>query len=650
MWVYSDKPASEWFEDPAKKSVDYVVDFGLSLINQRRHGSPRPNSYAMRDEQTDCHDRAVAHFQSGGKQFLVNAKMRFGKTFAAYQIARTMAAKRVLVLTYKPQVQFGWAEDLTTHVDFEGWDYFYAKDFSGSAQVELPGTATTEVLFASFQDLNDMTKAKWNKIVSYDFDLLVIDEQHFGTASDQAQKTLAKLSFKHILEVSGTPLHALMSGKFLDHEVYSWTYADEQQRRHQEKLTAWKTDIYRWLPSMKFMVFEVSDEAKSLTTNYTDDEGFTMQKMFGSADGETFIDAGAVTMWLEEAYGIKGHKNNSPVRQNNSDHMVWKLPSVNACRAMEKLLTSKAYVKHIPIVVSGTQGAGLTDVKNNIQRFDKTVTLTCGSLMTGTTVPQWDVIFMLDGGMSPQDYFQTIFRVQSSNKDAGKETCVVVDYNPQRNLQMIYEYAFVLAQPANRTVRDMITEFLDFAPVLDHTGNTTVTKNVEDIFEAIAHTSNSIEKFGSCANFQFGNVTADILSSLLHVDADVNSNREFEVNNNGLSGGKNKLPSENDDLGRPTPAVDLTAAAERELRQKAITVIKKLPSYMWLSSNAPDSVQDILDENDHAVFELEVGIRLDDLKLMCDSGFINTKRVDQCIMAFQSMMRINFTPSVVTEE
>jgi superfamily II DNA or RNA helicase len=559
-----------------------------------------------------------------------------------------MDAKKVLVLTYKPQVEFGWAEDLKTHVDFDGWEYFYAKDFGTASTIDLPGEATTEVLFASFQDLNDMSKTKWKNIAKYNFDLLIIDEQHYGLSTPKAQKTLESLSFNRILEVSGTPLHALMSGKFLDEEIYSWTYADEQRCRRIEQESGWASEIYRWLPSMKFMVFEVSDEAKTLTASYTEDEGFTMQKMFGSEDGETFIDQSAVTLWLEAAYGIKGHKTQSPVRQYNSDHMVWKLPSVNACRAMEKLLASKEYVKHVPVVVSGTQGASLIDVKNSIQRFDKTVTLTCGSLMTGTTVPQWDVIFMLDGGVSPQDYFQTIFRVQSSNQSAGKEQCVVVDYNPQRNLEMIYEYAIILSQPTRNTPREMITEFLDFAPVLDHTGNKPVPIDVEHIIEAVAHNTNIIEKFGCYKNFQFNNVTDDIVSLLQHIDADVNSNRTIEVNNNGLRMGNNRSGPITPTT-KNAPVIDMSEKVKDDIRQRAITMIKRLPNYIWLSGSKAENLEELLTAPDTDTFINEVGISPADLQTLYDSNFLNTQRVNLCIMSYQLTQRKLF-PELTTSQ
>jgi hypothetical protein len=268
--------------------------------------------------------------------------------------------------------------------------------------------------------------------------------------------------------------------------------------------------------------------------------------------------------------------------------------------------------------------------------------------MTGTTVPEWDVMFMLDGGISPQDYFQTIFRVQSSNKAAGKEQCVVIDYNPQRNLQMIYEYAYVLSQPSGKTTREMMAEFLDFAPVLDHTGNKPVHVNVEDILEAVAHTSNSIEKFGSSANFHFENVTEDIITSLQGIAADVSSKRGITVNNNGIGIGNNYGSNSEDDRSPENAIViDLTDKANRELRQKATTMIKLIPNYIWLTGSTAESVEELLAEQNGDTFIREVGISIADLKTMCDSKFINIKRVNLCIMSYQSMQRQLF-PELTT--
>jgi len=648
MWFAGDedvtvKDSSEWFY---ADTVQTVVDEVSSLINQKRFGVLRPNSYKMREEQQECHDKAVAHYiQYGaatgeylGAQFLINAKMRFGKTFVSYQIVKSLQEKfgtnfKVLVLTYKPAVEAGWAEDLKTHVDFDGWNYHYAKDFDRNNPVVL-GDSKVEVLFASFQDLNDMDKPKWINIKDYTFDMVIIDEQHYGTQTSRAQSTLQKLNYDRLLEVSGTPLHALMSGRFEDDEIYSWTYSDEQRKRNIEKDNNWETEIYRWLPVMNFMTFEVSEQAKSQAHFYDAVEGFTMQKMFASNDGDTFIDEASVSLWLEEAYGLNCHKNKSPVKQYNSDNMVWKLPSVNSCTAMEKLINKLDFIKHSPIVVSGDKGADLVDVKNHIRRFDKTVTLTCGSLMTGTTVPEWDMIFMLDGGISAQDYFQTIFRVQSSNKKANKEKCFVVDYNPQRLLQMVYNFAEVQSENVSeKSTQQNVQEFLDFAPIMDHTGNKPVPVALDDVLSLITPASH-IEGFRSTRFINTSVVNEQIFDILTPVKQETNTKREVEVSNNNIELGKNKT-----NVDRKKAEVDLDAKEQRELIQKAVTVCASIVNYLVLEDKKIDNIKDILYTNNVETFYREVGITLEDFEKLCNCKFIKVNKINRKISAFQQAMR-----------
>jgi hypothetical protein len=486
-----------------------------------------------------------------------------------------------------------------------------------------------------------MSKGKWSKIKKQQFDLLIIDEQHYGIETERAKETLASLNYNKLIEVSGTPLNALMSGKFLDHEIYTWTYADEQKKKEEERFLEWKTDIYRWLPTMNFMVFSISENAKEHCSYYTDEEGFTMQKMFASEDGETFIDESAVTLWLEEAYGLKGRKTKSPVRQYNSNHMVWKLPSVNSCNAMKTLLERLEFVKHTPIVVSGSKGENLESVHSYIQRHDKTVTLSCGSLMTGTTVPEWDMIFMLDGGKSPQEYFQTIFRVQSMNKKANKEKCYVVDYNPQRNLQMVYEYAFVMATANGKSTNQNISEFLEFAPIMDHTENEPVRKNIEDVLNEIAHSSSAIEKFGSQLNVDYSVMNDDVKNILTGVNTETGTKRESIVNDNDIDLGKNKKNLNEKSSNKTKP--DLTKKELQQLQRAAITVIQNIPNYLWVEEAQIDDISDIFNFGDEKAFEDEVGITLEKFKTLCDLGFINKKRVEQCILAFQQSIKHNVT-------
>src|SRR6187455_550294 len=83
-----------------------------------------------RREQAEAVDKTFNYYNSiwaenknAAPRFLWNAKMRFGKTFTTYQLAKKLVAKRVLVVTFKPAVEDAWQADLESHFDFDGWQY-----------------------------------------------------------------------------------------------------------------------------------------------------------------------------------------------------------------------------------------------------------------------------------------------------------------------------------------------------------------------------------------------------------------------------------------------------------------------------------------------------------------------------------------------
>lgn len=104
------------------------------------------------------------------------------------------------------------------------------------------------------------------------------------------------------------------------------------------------------------------------------------------------------------------------------NHSFWFLPNVAACHAMANLLAEddNVFWHEFDVVVAAGAGAGigldaLPPVRNAIGsgHDTKTITLSCGKLTTGVTVPQWSSILMLRNLKSPETYFQAAFRVQS---------------------------------------------------------------------------------------------------------------------------------------------------------------------------------------------------------------------------------------------
>jgi superfamily II DNA or RNA helicase len=616
----------EWFECSIQ-DID-------SAINSLVLGVSRPNSYAMRDEQKECHDKIVAHFKSGfSNKALMNAKMRFGKTFVSYQIMKSLSVKRVMIITYKPAIDASWREDLELHTDFVGWKFNSAKDFSSIDPIELDDTGI-QVLFTSFQDFNDFNKAKWSIAKNYHYDMIVVDEMHYGTKTERAQESLRQLNYNRILYASGTPLKALMGGEFLDEEIYSWGYADEQNKRTIEKNSKWATEIYRWLPVMNFHTYEVSEEAKRIVSLYSADEGFTMTKMFGTVGAGhnlKFKDEGAVKLFIDQMFGRTVRSDKSPMKKYPVDHTLIMMPnSVDSVTAFSNLLTKVVGDSYKIINASGDNVTELSKVKQLIQHNSKTITVTCGRFNTGVTVPEWDMVVMLDDGRSPESYFQTVFRCQSPDKKRRKEVCYVVDYNPQRCLEMVYEFVDLTAKK-NQSTQQALREFLEFASILDHSDNENVNVDVNRILNMMSETGGYAERFGSQIMLNW-EILDSVKNKFYNIDAESSVKVKDQITDNGLTPGKN-YESNNDPKKKEK---DPKETELKELRQRVITMMRRLPTYLFVEDALIENCADIYKVNNQELFLDAVGITIKNFNELCD-GFIKTDRLDRCIMAYNQI-------------
>ncbi len=142
------------------------------------------------------------------------------------------------------------------------------------------------------------------------------------------------------------------------------------------------------------------------------------------------------------------------------------------------------------IVAAGTQASiGLDALTPVMDAMDnpietKTITLSCGKLTTGVTVPAWTGIFMLRNSSSPETYFQAIFRVQSpwvvKNPDRNspnreeiiKHECYVFDFSPNRALNQVATYSNQLDFSENKSLETKVAEFIRFLPILAYDGST----------------------------------------------------------------------------------------------------------------------------------------------------------------------------------
>lgn len=469
----------EWF-DCSMEDVKAAI---LSLRIGSENVENRTQSFDMRPEQFRAVEQTKSYFEQAVKEepnripkFLWNAKMRFGKTFASYQLAKKMNLSRVLVLTFKPAVESAWREDLVSHIDFEGWQFISNKDARNNnlnidQEFSRADKSKPIVVFGSFQDLlgtneSGGIKTKNEFIHATLWDLVIFDEYHFGAWKERAKELFEKedeenavefdaekyqkdeasnainetwlpISTKYYLFLSGTPFRAINNGEFIEEQIFNWTYSDEQRAK-----ANWKgaDNPYLSLPRMVMLTYRMPDQIQDVARQGEFDE-FDLNLFFaaeGKGDSARFKYENEVQKWLDLIRGAYlpasiddlklGQDKRPPMPFSDArllgllSHTLWFLPNVASCFAMANLLKQRQnrfYHDYNVIVCAGT-GAGIgldalypVQVSMGNPLKTKTITLTCGKLTTGVTVKPWTGIFMLRNLKSPETYFQAAFRVQS---------------------------------------------------------------------------------------------------------------------------------------------------------------------------------------------------------------------------------------------
>lgn len=500
-------------------------------------------AFAMRPEQQEAVTRTAQYFRSfkydennreKTPHFLWNAKMRFGKTFAAYQLAKEMDWKKVLVLTFKPAVQHAWQEDLQNHVDFQGWR-FVTDESEWKSAVEFP-----QICFGSFQDYLGKNKAGGTKLKNewvhtINWDCIIFDEYHYGAWREKSKSLFEgeerlfhqrlqtevtememdmpdyfdedtlPITGNHFLYLSGTPFRALNSGEFIEEQIYNWTYSDEQKAK---KVWQGENNPYLSLPRLVMLTYQLPEEIREVALKGEFNE-FDLGRFFeanGTGDKAKFKYENEVQKWLDLIRGalrsttidnLKLGAEKPPMPFGDSRllgsllHTLWFLPTVASCYAMRNLLVQKQnqfYHEYKVIVAAGNEAGMGAEAIEPVKKAmgdpltTKTITLSCGKLTTGVSVAPWTGIFMLRNLNSPETYFQAAFRVQTpwvlrghnpndpNNECIIKEDCYVFDFAPDRALKQLADYCIRL-NTDNKNPEQKVAEFIRFLPVLAYDGS-----------------------------------------------------------------------------------------------------------------------------------------------------------------------------------
>lgn len=692
-------------------------------------------TFTMRDEQAAAVKATHTYFLSRWAEdkhavprFLWNAKMRFGKTFATYQLARELGARRVLVVTFKPAVEDAWQTDLESHTDFNGWQYLSRSSSSDPTQIDRNKPV---VYFGSFQDLlgrdksrNIKAKNEWLHMVNWD--LVVFDEYHFGawreTAKDlfegeedaiatkearleygpgltdmneglevlsEQEAEFLPITTRSYLYLSGTPFKALATGEFIEEQIFNWTYTDEQRAR--EAFAAANPDLpnpYGALPQMRLLTYQMPDELLAIASGGEFDE-FDLNEFFAATGADLaaqFKHKSDVQKWLDIIRGNYAQKTVEHLKTGTrppfpySDirllpylqHAFWFLPNVAACHAMRNLLAEKqnAFWHDHEVIVAAGASAGigleaLPPVRKAIGSGFKTrtITLSCGKLTTGVTVPQWSSILMLRNLQSPETYFQAAFRVQSpwfiKNPDGDnpnkeeilKPVCFVFDFAPTRALRQISEYGIGLA-PNEPNPENAVKDLVSFLPVLAYDGANMTQIDASGILDiAMAGTSATLlaRKWQSAL---LVNVDNDTLRRIMGnakamaaveriegwralgnniIETIINKSEKVKELKNKAKDG-NLMPKEKKEL----TAEEKEYKSKRKLvQEKLIKFATRIPAFMYLTDFRENTLQDVITKLEPDLFLAVTGLTVQDFHLLVRLKVFNTEQMNQAVFAFR---------------
>ncbi|NQO46754.1 DEAD/DEAH box helicase family protein [Streptococcus suis] len=525
--------------------------------------------YQLRQEQEEAVQQTLTYIQTNQdarkKEFLWNAKPRFGKTLATYDLVKRLNCDRVLIVTNRPAIANSWFDDFHKFIagstsykfvsesdSLKGRPALSREDFHKLLFTEEDAK---EIAFLSLQDLKGSKyfggaydKLQW--VAKTQWDLLVIDEAHEGVDTEKTDVAFHQIQRNFTLHLSGTPFKALAKGKFSENQIYNWSYADEQAAKQDWISSSEQENPYENLPQLNMFTYQMS---KMITDRVRDgadfgsetvDFAFDLNEFFATNESGAFIHEREVKEWLNTLTSNEKYPFSTRELRREIKHSFWLLDRVASAKALKDLLEDHPTFDRYKIVLAAgsvsqreaedteANGKSLDMVRKAIAEHDYTITLSVGQLTTGVTIPEWTAVLMLSNLQSPALYMQAAFRSQNpyswveGDKVYRKERAYVFDFAPERTLSLFSDFANNLSLATaggagtSQTREENIRNLLNFFPVIaeDREG-----KMVEIDAQAVMTIPSQIRaaeviKRGFMSNFLFDNIAGIFRASQLVLD------------------------------------------------------------------------------------------------------------------------------------
>lgn len=552
-----DTKAPEWFHITGDESFMLYTKFRRDKGILSTIGTI---TYELRSEQEEAVQMTYEYFISHeNSEFLWNAKPRFGKTLATYDLCKRLKSDKgkicnILIVTNRPAIANSWYEDFVKFLGTEsgfrfvsevsalkGKPYVLTREqFKDSLATEI----TSCIEFVSLQDLKGSIYFggqfdKLKELVNTQWELLVIDEAHEGVDTSKTDIAFHQIKRNHTLHLSGTPFKALANDKFPSDAIYNWTYADEQKKKA-EWSDAEHNNPYENLPQLNLFTYQMSEIIREELSQGIEINGETEEYAFdlnlffattGLGDKAKFVYDSSVDRFLDALTTQKKFPFSTPELRAELKHTYWRLDRVESARALARKLSDHPVFGHgqYKIVLAAGDGK-LSEEEESIKAYDKvrdaidhnerTITLSVGQLSTGITIPEWTAVLMLSNIKSPAQYMQTAFRAQTpwryqENGDLHvKKNAYVFDFDPARTLIIFEEFANDLSTSTSGGKGDSdsrkqnVRELLNFFPVIGEDENGEMVELDAEKVLSIPRRIRSLEvvRRGFMSNFLFQNI------------------------------------------------------------------------------------------------------------------------------------------------
>ena len=721
---FKDHLVHKWLENfGVKRLVGEFFDTDLETVKQiikgikngkpQQSGTTRAN-FKMRPEQEKFIKETSEYFEKYQSEkdpphYLWNAKMRFGKTFTAYQLAKKMGWNRILVLTYKPGVQQEWKSDLYGHEDFKDWQFIEGLQTWEDAGVD---ESKPVVWFASYQDIlgkskDGGVKKRHQKMREIEWDSLFVDEYHFGAWRDAATEltdstdtkddsgisedieeleSTMPLRVKSYLYLSGTPFRALANGDFGEDQISNWTYADEQRAKKEWKRL--EENPYNEMPQIVMLTYQMPESLREVAIKGEFNE-FDLNKFFTAKKDESgeyiFERAKDVQKFLNILHGI----DLEVAIENQFDykapalpfedarllstlrHTFWFLPSVAACKAMEKMLKDDPFFQNYKIIrVAGSDTPGGAHAKEPVTREigngieTRTITLSCGKLTTGVTVKPWSGVLFLRNTDKPETYFQTAFRAQSPwvMKDADdpmrkniiKPLCYILDFAPSRALKLVTDYSEGLCSiDDKRRPEERLEEFIEFLPILCFDGISMQRLKATEILDISTYGTASTMLARKWQNANLIDTTTvvlekvlnnpDIMSALekiedfrnLRSDLTKTINREKAIHDTKKKRAEEGREATKEEKKEEDEEKKERLSFKKKLREKLLKFVSRIPVFMYLTDYREQALIDVIRNIEPELFTKVTGFTVHEFDQMCEVGVFKQTEINAAIAQFR---------------